>query len=120
MRAAAAAAALAAVSRRAGGRAGGARRCARAAPGEGAGRGARGGPGARADRLPGGLGLAGAGAGRRGGGRPRDPSLRRPAARTARRVFVPPLSCGEPASRPGESNRAPLGRGELSLGFLTP
>lgn len=62
-----------------GGRAGGARRCARAAPGEEAGRGARGGPGARADGLVGGLGLYGAGAGLRW---LRDPSCadRRPGA----------------------------------------
>lgn len=82
MRAAATAAALAAVSRRAGGRASGARRCARAAPGEGAGRSARGGPGARADGFLGGLGLAGAGTGLRW---PRDP---RPAGRRPARLVV--------------------------------
>lgn len=92
-----------------GGRAGGARRCARAAPGEEAGRGARGGPGARADGLLRGLGLSGAGAGLRW---LRDPSYadRRPGT-SCRAV---PFSLREAASRPGESNRALLRRQEPS------
>lgn len=101
-----------------GGRAGGRRETLRAG---GARR--RGGPqregraGCARDGFLGGLGLAGAGTGLRW---PRDP---RPAGRKPALLVVlspPHLSRGELASRPGESNRAPLGGRELSPGFLTP